>query len=204
MVGRKAGNEMTDTFERMREVLAFLDRADNPARVLARETSNFVIDPDDQILNDIATEHPSFPLIWSLMNTSLENLCRRNLAEDEFYSCLWGLISDGNMFGEEEDRTLALLCALSNPRLPYVRFVCPSMEDVRYETLSRRLAPKIRALRQIAARTFPQKTQEALAALSVIDTGETDEERAVMMAMLLTYVREIMVQQVNGFFENLC
>lgn len=191
MVGYTADNEMTGAFERVREMLAFLDRADNPAEVLAGEISNLVIDPDDQMLNEIATEHPSLPLIWSLMGTSLENLCRRNLTENEFYSCLWGLISDGNMFGEVEDRTLALLCALSNPRLPYVRFVCPSMEDVRYETLSRQLAPRIRTLRQIAARTFPQKTQEALAALSVIDTGETDEERAVMMAMLLTYVREI-------------
>lgn len=194
MVRRTADAEMADAFDRTREVLVLLDRSDNPVEVLIRETPRFAIDPDDQTLNAMAAGHPSLPLIWSLMSASLENLCRRNLPEDEFYSCLWGLISDGNMFGGDEDRTLALLCALSNPRIPYVRFSCTSMEDVRYEALSRQLAPRIRMLRQIAVRTFPQKTQEAAAALSVIDTGETDEERAVLMAMLLTYVREIMAE----------
>lgn len=194
MARRKVGAETAGEFERAGEILALLDGSDDPVELLARETSKFVMDPDDQDLNAVAGGHPSLPLIWSLMSASLENLCRRNLAEDEFYSCLWGLLSDGNMFSKDEDRTLALLCALSNPRIPYVRFSCPSMEDARYEVLSRQLAPRIRALRQIAVRTFPQKTQEALAALSVIDTGETDEERAVMMAMLLTYVRELMAE----------
>lgn len=194
MVGHTADVETAGAFERTREILALLDGSDNPVEVLAQAAPELVIDPDDQALNAIAAEHPSFPLIWSLINTSLENLCRRNLAENEFYSCLWGLISDGNMFGEDEERTLALLCALSNPRLPYVWFSCPIMEDATYEALSQQLAPRVRTLHQVAVRTFPQRTQEALAALNVIDTGETDEERAVMMATFLTYVCEVAVQ----------
>ena len=149
----------------------------------------FVADNDE--VDSLELAHPSVPVTWSLVDATLEKLCQRNLSEDGFYASLYGLFFEGELFGDDDERIVALFCALANARVPYIHFDLPEMPQERFDRYKRNLSRELRGLSQVAYRSFPQKTQEALAVLSIIDTCESQDEKAVALGMFLSLVREI-------------
>lgn len=95
------------------------------------------------------------------------------------------------LFGDDEERVRAILCMLANPRIPYVLFDPPSMSQERFDECRRDIADELRVLSQVAYRSFPQKTQEALAVLSVLDGCASEDHKTVALAMFLSLVREL-------------
>ena len=163
--------------------------AENQSATFAERVNTCAFTLDDEELNETAGEYDSVARTWSLSGEVLEKLCQRNLPENDFYSELWEFISKSGLFDSDEERVSALFCMLANPRLPYTHFDTPEMPDEVFDKSRVKLEVKLRQLSQVARRSFPQRTQEAQAALDIINECETDDEKAVAMAMFLSYVR---------------
>lgn len=98
---------------------------------------------------------------------------------------------EGELLEGERERLATFWLTLCDGRFPYRHFEGVRMTDERYSTLAREHDGAVASLRQIALRSFPQKTKEASAALSVLGSMHDADERVVAMAQYLDAVRTV-------------
>lgn len=194
MAGTLSGINERYGYDIASELYGIVTSAENHAKTLYELIGEYAFMLGDDELNETADVHVSIPVTWELMGPALEKLCQRSLSEEEFYAELWKLISDSGLFADDEERVSALFCVLVNPRIPYLHFDIPTMSDEEFNLRRESLSREIRALVQVVHRSFPQRTQEALAALSIIEKCDSKEDKAVAMAMLLSSVRDLAVR----------
>ena len=165
--------------------------AENRSARFADLVRDYAFTLDDDELDEIAGKNESVARTWNLSGEVLERLCQRNLSESDFYAELWEFISESGLFGTDDERVSALFCMLANSRLPYIQFDISKMPDEVFDECRIKLSVKLRLLSQVARRSFSQRTQEAQAALKIIGDCETEDEKAVAMAMFLSYIRDL-------------
>ena len=175
--------------EKAQQLLARLESSGDASHLLREVIGDYIVQIDDDELAKQAEQYDQFPLVWHLCNSALERLCEQNLSEESFYDSLWNFASQSGLFVSDEDKALVMFCVLSNPRVPYACFDHPLMDDTAFEATADSLSAEGRVLRQIAVRSFVQKTQEAHAVLDVLERHASRDDKAVLLAMFLSFVR---------------
>lgn len=176
------------TFNEAMELVRVLRESESPAddfgaalKDASRDNNNF---------NELAQRYPTLPNVIGIVVSVAKKLMLDGPEEGAFYTSLWGLLSSDGLFTSDEERALALLFLQDSLLIPYRDLPLTSMSDDDYVAYRERLLSSIEALHHVMQRDFLQKTQEASAMLAILDSCDSGEEKAVLMSMLLSMVRE--------------
>lgn len=120
----------------------------------------------------------------------LDHIIGRNLDEDTFYSELWhrGIEEDTN-FSEEKEKIYAMYRFWADGRIPYFQ-----LEEGMYmteENFSGMIEEKEKDIKKamfILNCRFSQKTERSSLLMKILDSCETEEEKAVLLAQILSAV----------------
>lgn len=179
-----------DMLSYCRGLVGRLEEASSPAELLKEESLEHYYWAEDDELKALEEKYERLPFVWQLCAMTLEKLCQQDLPEDEFYKRLADLLLRSGLFGEGDERALALFCVLSNSRIPYRQFSHGEMPDDEFESRLDANQLGLRHLKQIAMRSFSQKTQQAHAAWEVLSQATDQGDRDVLLAMLLSFVKD--------------
>lgn len=138
-----------------------------------------------------------------LVDTMLDNLVMEVLPEEEFYEKLWHNMNNDILFSQPIDKICALYTVLHSVKVPYysLPFV-KEMSDADFAKYCKEVYPIFRKAYFIINRGYTQFTQIATQILEVLDEIEDQEQKAVLLSMILaTFLRQS--KKVKDTSENI-
>ncbi|NIB41472.1 hypothetical protein HBA55_17855 [Pseudomaricurvus alkylphenolicus] len=115
----------------------------------------------------------------------LASLIDRNLSSEEFYSELWGIISNP-FFSNELKRAFVLYNMLMDKRIPYFNVSeGVKMNDDEFRDISASIATEKANVRFLLTRKFKQKTQQASNLLDVLSSVDDIKRKTVLLAYII-------------------
>lgn len=124
-------------------------------------------------------------LLPMVVESTIQYLQLLDLSETDFYGRLWSYISNPELFESEDDRANALFFTLTSNQLHYVHYDLVSMEDETFDNKTKEFKDEIERIIEICKRPFAQKTQQASALLSIIESKDDIADKAVLLVYAL-------------------
>lgn len=180
--------EVVMEFDEAVELVRLLRTSKDPAGslcVAAEDASEVSVD-----FNMLSAQYPMLPNVVNMVASVVKRLMIEGPDKNRFYTALWEFLSSDSLMPTDEEKAIALLFLLDSYLIPYRQLPLLCMSEDDYKRHRDSLAFNIGVARHIMQRDFLQKTQEASAVLSIIESCESNEEKAVLMAVVLGMVRE--------------
>lgn len=141
-------------------------------------------------------------LYGSLVDGALNSYIRKGMIEGwerpQFYEYLWKFISDNIMLNTIEEKAFALYYILIDVRTPYYKVgtgLKMSADD--FSNIQDEIFEAFREFRFIIALDHSQKTEEASLVLNIINRMETEEQKVVLLARIISYYNKRIERVVN-------
>lgn len=118
----------------------------------------------------------------------LDKIIGKKLDEDEFYRELWEKGIEKNEFlSGDEEKIYVLYCIWLDGRIPYFKLETGIlMENERFSEIAKSKEDVIKKLIFIFNSDFSQRTEWGSHLIKILESCETEEEKAVMMAQILS------------------
>lgn len=116
----------------------------------------------------------------------LECLLKKNYQKEVFYKKLWEAISENPLLDSINIQVFAIYYIWIDVRIPYFE-LDPGikMSGDEYREIRRKIIKKIQKARFILSVPVEQKTERASRLAALVDSLESEKERAVLMAQIL-------------------
>lgn len=176
--------------ERMAKLLEEIDSAQSPAQRFKEEVQSSDLSIDGDEFNRIVSEYAEYSTVIRITHIVLDTLLSRGLESEEFYERLWEFISLSSLLSGSAERSFSLFMVLCDPRLPYIKLSMVSVSDDRFDELVDSHEDELRLLFYVSRYPFVKKTDEASAVLSIVNSCNEEDCRAVLLAYYLQHVRE--------------
>lgn len=120
----------------------------------------------------------------------LENLLSENLPEEEFYKSLWERVFQSDtILQKKEQKIYALFRIWNDPRIPYFEMESGlKMDNDIFKHIVESKKQEIKKARFILNSVFEQRTEYSSLLLKLLDEECQNEERAVVLAIILALV----------------
>lgn len=118
----------------------------------------------------------------------LDKIIGENLDQDEFYRKLWEKGIEKNEFlSGDEEKIYVFYCIWQDGRIPYFKLETGVlMENDRFSELVKSKEDAIKKLIFIFNSEFSQRTEWGSHLVKILESCETEEEKAVVMAQILS------------------
>lgn len=125
-----------------------------------------------------------------LVKGILGKLVKENMKEDEFYRQLWKKGIEENAFLEkEEEKIYALYCFWMDDRIPYFQLETGmKMTNEEFREITSQRQQEIKKAIFILSTDFSQRTERCSLLNRILESAESEEERAVILAQILNAV----------------
>lgn len=140
----------------------------------------------------------------NMIGGMLDTLVKRRLDETVFYEELWEKIIEKNpMLETEQERVYALYRIIQDWRMPYYKMADGlQMSDEMFQSYKERAHDKLNRIHFLMNYGFSQRTELASLLNQVLDSSETEAEKAVLLAVALGKAEEnvvrLLVQKMTG------
>lgn len=140
----------------------------------------------------------------NMIGGMLDTLIKRRLDEAVFYEELWEKVIEKNpMLETEQERVYALYRIGQDWRMPYYKMDDGlQMSDEMFQTYKERAHEKLNRIHFLMNYGFSQRTELASLLNQILDSSETKEEKAVLLAVALGKAEEnvvrLLVQKMTG------
>ncbi len=173
--------------------LRMLNEAGNPAEELKKlcETFPEIISRGEFEEAIDSFSNDSLVSVAGLMKSVIAMQLLRNPDVADFYNEIWRFIASNELLHDDEERAAALALLLLDNRLPYCKYDLLTLDEEAFSSAIDSIQPQVFELRRVLRRSFSQKTEEASALLSIIDSVDDDNvARVVLFSALLVEVRD--------------
>ena len=116
----------------------------------------------------------------------IENLVKENVAEEEFYSKIWSLISDDSLLATETEKMCAVILLFLDSRIPYFQMgQALQMDNKKYQKISKSINSEVSKALFVLNRGYSQYTEVASQLYKIINEIDSDEKRIVLLAKII-------------------
>lgn len=128
----------------------------------------------------------------------LDNIIGKKLGQEAFYCELWERgIEENTNFPEEKEKVYALYRIWMDGRIPYFELEDGlRMPNEKYVDIAKKKEEEIRMSIFIMNSEFSQRTERSSQLLRVLEMCETEEEKAVLLAQILSMAERMGVEEV--------
>lgn len=158
----------------------FLDKA-NSLRKLKKT---------DQEEDSVALDFIQFRYKYgTLVEGILDKLISDRMNEDDFYCAVWDEIQNSTYFVQEKEKIYAMYVIWTDGRIPYYKM--PEgiqMENEKFGEIIKKNNEQIKKIIFILNSKFAQKTERSSLLIGVLDSLETEEDKAVILAQILAMI----------------
>lgn len=126
----------------------------------------------------------------SIADRVLQNLLPKNPPEADFYHTLWEKLCDSLLFSDEEHQIAFLMRLWMDLRIPYFHrdSMGLKMEDAEFQAIFEKILPVLKKAQFLLAIRFEQKTQRTSLLMELANGLESDAERAVFWAFVISRI----------------
>ena len=107
--------------------------------------------------------------------------------ESDFYKKVWEYLNNSDIFPDDKNRAIAFCCICVHPMIPYYQ-IQPGlqMDNSDYRQISEEVYTYRNKIQFIMKQKFEQKTEQASAILSILDSIKGAEQRTVLLSLLIS------------------
>lgn len=125
----------------------------------------------------------------TLVEGILDNLICERPGEDDFYCALWTAIQESQYFEQKKEKAYALYEVWTDGRIPYYKIEEGiRMNDEEFREIGIRNIDKISKIIFILNSKFAQKTERSSQIIRVLDSLESEKDKAVILAQIMAMV----------------
>lgn len=125
----------------------------------------------------------------TLVEGILDKLMSDRMDENDFYRAVWDEIQESRYFEQENEKVYAMYEIWSDGRIPYYKM--PEGIRMGNEEFAERIKNNLDQIRKIIFvlnSKFAQKTEKSSLLLEILDSLETEEDKAVILAQILAMI----------------
>ena len=128
-----------------------------------------------------------------LLSAYVHSIILDNLSESEFYSKLYNIVFQSDLFPQNKISQAIMLYFLAEriPGIPYFQAVnLLKMPTDEYKAAIQRLNPQIRKIINIYNRRFSTRTEEASQIYEIMDSLENKNDKIVLLAIYTNIIQQ--------------
>ena len=171
----------------------FSNVADEDASVLLLkelcEQWGFVSSDQSVIIEEIYSQeeyNKAIEKVKPTVDMILENLAMKELSEETFYTILLKNLQNDTLFAQPVDKDCALYTVINSTKVPYYELpIVSKMSDDDFVQYRELVSPLFRKAYFIINRGYTQFTQVSAQLLEVLDEVKDEEQRTVLLSMIL-------------------
>lgn len=128
----------------------------------------------------------AYDSIRPIISTLLNNLVEENVPAEQFYTRMWGSISNKDFFPSEVECICAILYVLASPLIPYYQMKAPvQMDNEKFHEIGKIIRPQVKKALFALNRKYRQRTEMSSQLIFILDEIDDVEQRIVFMAKLI-------------------
>ena len=141
-----------------------------------------------------------------LVEGIIDKLISQKLEEDEFYSQIWNRIErPDSEFETEKEKVFALYKIWMNRKVPYFKLSDGmKMQNEKYKNIATEKMMQVKKASFIVNSEFEQRTEKSSLLLDLIEQCESEEEKVVMLALILTMSEKRAVSDLLDMLKDKC
>ena len=141
-----------------------------------------------------------------LVEGIIDKLISQKLEEDEFYSQIWNRIErPDSEFETEKEKVFALYKIWMNRKVPYFKLSDGmKMQNEKYKNIATEKMMQVKKASFIVNSEFEQRTEKSSLLLELIEQCESEEEKVVMLALILTMSEKRAVSDLLDMLKDKC
>ncbi|WP_455534674.1 hypothetical protein [Roseburia inulinivorans] len=141
-----------------------------------------------------------------LVEGIIDKLISQKLEEDEFYSQIWKRIErPDSEFETEKEKVFALYKIWMNRKVPYFKLSDGmKMQNEKYKNIATEKMMQVKKASFIVNSEFEQRTEKSSLLLELIEQCESEEEKVVMLALILTMSEKRAVSDLLDMLKDKC
>mgnify|MGYP007124388115 FL=1 len=126
--------------------------------------------------------------IGKLVDGIIDKLTSQKVEEDEFYSQIWNRIERADSeFETKKEKVFALYKIWMSKKVPYFKLAAGmKMQNEKYKNIAADKIMQIKKASFIVNSEYEQRTEKSSLLLELIQQCDSEEEKVVMLALILT------------------
>lgn len=125
----------------------------------------------------------------TLVEGILDKLMSDRMDEDDFYCAVWNEIQESRYFVQEKEKVYAMYEIWTDGRIPYYKMAEGiQMENEKFGEIIRKNIEQIKKIIFVLNSKFAQKTERSSLLIEILDSLETEEDKAVILAQILAII----------------
>lgn len=125
----------------------------------------------------------------TLVEGILDKLMSDKMGEDDFYCAVWNEIQESRYFVQKKEKVYAMYEIWTDGRIPYYKMAEGiQMENEEFGEIIRKNLEQIKKIIFVLNSKFAQKTERSSLLIGILDSLETEEDKAVILAQILAII----------------
>lgn len=144
--------------------------------------------------------------IGKLVDGIIDKLTSQKVEEDEFYSQIWNRIERADSeFETKKEKVFALYKIWMSKKVPYFKLADGmKMQNEKYKNIAADKIMQVKKASFIVNSEFEQRTEKSSLLLELIQQCDSEEEKVVMLALILTISEKRVASELLEMLKDNC